>query len=262
MSATCDGPIELAVLAGYWLDDEDGADIDAIEEHLLACETCSGRLRGLVALGDGNNNVQIGNLPGVTVDVLALDGNNNITVGNVGKLLVQVGGGNNNISTGNSSPGAQFIGVGGHGNNHITAHNSNTAVIFVAGNGFNVIAAAGNGDTIEVLGNGNNQISDTGSRVQVTLAGDGDNNIDIVTLGGSATDLPEEYAVATPSTQAPFVFMVVIRGTRDDIVPAQYAVPTPVGTVTVVDIEGEDHFDLIDPNSQSWAKVIELLGES
>jgi hypothetical protein len=53
MSAPCARPIDLAALESYWLEDGDGADVDAIEEHLLACETCSGRLRGLVALGDG-----------------------------------------------------------------------------------------------------------------------------------------------------------------------------------------------------------------
>ena len=77
-------------------------------------------------------------------------------------------------------------------------------------------------------------------------------------MGGSAAAMPDEYAVATPSVDTR-VLMVVVRGTRDDIVPAQYAVPTPIGTVTVVDIEGEDHFELIDPASKSWAAVIDLL---
>ena len=53
MGAPCDEPIDLVVLAGYWLEEEDRLDLDAIEEHLLACETCSRRLRALVALGDG-----------------------------------------------------------------------------------------------------------------------------------------------------------------------------------------------------------------
>ena len=77
-------------------------------------------------------------------------------------------------------------------------------------------------------------------------------------MGGSAVDLPAEYAIATPSTAA-VARLAVVRGTLDDIVPAQFAVPTPIGDVTVVDIEGEDHFDLISPASQSWAAVIELL---
>ncbi len=77
-------------------------------------------------------------------------------------------------------------------------------------------------------------------------------------MGGSAGDLPDEYAIATP-TAAAGVPLVVVRGERDDIVPAQFAVPTPIGDVKVVDIADEDHFDLIDPASDSWAAVIELL---
>jgi hypothetical protein len=53
MSAPCGRPIDLAALESYWLEDGDPKDLDAIEEHLLACDACSGRLRGLVALGDG-----------------------------------------------------------------------------------------------------------------------------------------------------------------------------------------------------------------
>lgn len=53
MSARCDRPIDLAALESYWLEDGDPQDVDAIEEHLLGCDACSGRLRGLVALGDG-----------------------------------------------------------------------------------------------------------------------------------------------------------------------------------------------------------------
>lgn len=77
-------------------------------------------------------------------------------------------------------------------------------------------------------------------------------------MGGSATELADEYAIATPSAAAG-VPLVVVRGALDDIVPAQFAVPTPIGDVKVVDIAGEDHFDLIDPASDSWAAVIELL---
>ena len=77
-------------------------------------------------------------------------------------------------------------------------------------------------------------------------------------MGGSAGDLAAEYAIATP-TAAAGVPLVVVRGSLDDIVPAQFAVPTPIGDVKVVDIADEDHFDLIDPTSDSWAAVIELL---
>lgn len=79
-------------------------------------------------------------------------------------------------------------------------------------------------------------------------------------MGGSADELPDEYYIATPSTSAN-VPLAVVRGSLDDIVPAQFAVPTPIGDVMVIDIDGDDHFDLIDPVSKSWAAVIELLIE-
>jgi hypothetical protein len=51
MSPPCERPIGLPALIGYWLDREPPD--EAIEEHLLACDSCSGRLRELAALGDG-----------------------------------------------------------------------------------------------------------------------------------------------------------------------------------------------------------------
>lgn len=53
MSARCDRPIDLAALESYWLEDGDPQDVDAIEEHLMGCDACGGRLRALVALSDG-----------------------------------------------------------------------------------------------------------------------------------------------------------------------------------------------------------------
>lgn len=51
MSVPCDRPIDGAALLDYWLDREPPD--DATEEHLLACDSCSGRLQALVTLGDG-----------------------------------------------------------------------------------------------------------------------------------------------------------------------------------------------------------------
>lgn len=80
-------------------------------------------------------------------------------------------------------------------------------------------------------------------------------------MGGSAEDLPGEYAVATPSTSTG-VQLAVVRGQLDFIVPAQFTAPTPIGEVLVIDVDGEDHFDLIDPASQSWASVNDLLNDA
>lgn len=77
-------------------------------------------------------------------------------------------------------------------------------------------------------------------------------------MGGSAAELPDAYAIATP-TSAAGVPLAVVRGELDDTVPAQFAVPTPIGAVKVVDVAGEDHMELIDPTSTSWAAVLALL---
>jgi hypothetical protein len=149
----------------------------------LGSGTFSPISRVFVGLGSGNSNVQIGNLPGVTVNVTTFDGNNQIAVGNSGKLVVHVGEGNNHIQTGNSSPAAQFVCVSGSGNNQITTANTNTAEFLVAGNGNNHLSASGTGDFIEVLGNGNNDVEDTGTNDLVWLGGDGNNTIDNAGMG-------------------------------------------------------------------------------
>jgi hypothetical protein len=51
VSGPCDRPLGLPALLDYWLDREPPN--DEIEEHLLACDSCNGRLRELAALGQG-----------------------------------------------------------------------------------------------------------------------------------------------------------------------------------------------------------------
>lgn len=53
MSAGCERPLELVTLVDYWFGEAAPHDPERIEEHLLECETCSGRLRALVTLGEG-----------------------------------------------------------------------------------------------------------------------------------------------------------------------------------------------------------------
>ena len=54
-----------------------------------------------------------------------------------------------------------------------------------------------------------------------------------------------------------------MRGTADDIVPAEFTVPDPAGpqpaSMQIVDVDGADHFDLIDPTHAAWQAVIDLL---
>lgn len=53
MSGACARPLELATLADYWFEDAEPAEQERVEQHLMECEACSARLRGLVALGEG-----------------------------------------------------------------------------------------------------------------------------------------------------------------------------------------------------------------
>ena len=53
MSVRCAGPLDDGLLADYWLGDTPAAEQDRVEEHLLGCAECSGRLRALAAIGDG-----------------------------------------------------------------------------------------------------------------------------------------------------------------------------------------------------------------
>jgi hypothetical protein len=57
VSAPCGRPLEWLALVDYWFGDEEGhehADAnERVEEHLLGCDWCSGRLHDLAALGAG-----------------------------------------------------------------------------------------------------------------------------------------------------------------------------------------------------------------
>lgn len=85
-------------------------------------------------------------------------------------------------------------------------------------------------------------------------------------LGGSFTDVPERYAAASPAIMLPLgVPQVLIHGTNDDSVPIQVsqaytktarALSDPV---TYIELEGVDHFDVIDPHSNAWNITIKEL---
>lgn len=54
MTPQCQAPIADTTLLDYWAHDlADGDQVDAVEEHLLACTDCAARLQRLAALGSG-----------------------------------------------------------------------------------------------------------------------------------------------------------------------------------------------------------------
>ena len=53
MMARCSDPIDSAVLADYWLARLPVSDEDAVENHLMQCDSCGKRLREVIALAEG-----------------------------------------------------------------------------------------------------------------------------------------------------------------------------------------------------------------
>jgi len=49
----CTNPIDAAVLSDYWLGMLTEAEENAVEEHLLSCDSCGARLRDVIALAEG-----------------------------------------------------------------------------------------------------------------------------------------------------------------------------------------------------------------
>jgi acetyl esterase/lipase len=85
-------------------------------------------------------------------------------------------------------------------------------------------------------------------------------------LGGTFVNVPERYAVASPIALLPLgVPQVLIHGTNDDSVPIEVsqtyvnAARSLHDPITYIELEGVDHFDVIDPHSQAWAITINEL---
>lgn len=80
-------------------------------------------------------------------------------------------------------------------------------------------------------------------------------------LEGSPDTVPDRYLFACPSQHGSQALRVLIHGTADDVVPLQmskeYLIARSVesGLIRLVELSGVDHFDLIDPRSDSWKTV-------
>jgi len=99
-----------------------------------------------------------------------------------------------------------------------------------------------------------------GDLIAAAEAGAGNGAV-IDLMGGTPAELPDEYASANPHI-GDAVEVVVLRGSDDDIVMPDYTVPESAIRPTVIDITGDNHFDLIDPASESWARIIEVMTTS
>lgn len=81
-------------------------------------------------------------------------------------------------------------------------------------------------------------------------------------IGGTPEEKPLAFEAACPSRHSSPVRRTLIHGTNDDIVPISISrafvsvrQKDPAG-VSLTEIEGVGHFDLIDPRSSSWPVVL------
>jgi acetyl esterase/lipase len=85
-------------------------------------------------------------------------------------------------------------------------------------------------------------------------------------LGGGFDAVPERYIAASPAALLPLgIPQVLIHGTADDSVPLQMSLAylakaqAANDVVRFIELEGVDHFALIDPTSNAWAVTIKEL---
>lgn len=85
-------------------------------------------------------------------------------------------------------------------------------------------------------------------------------------MGGSPDEYPERYAVASPYELAPLgVRQFLLHGRRDEDVPFEiseryHAEASARGDeVTLIPLPDIGHFELIDPQSRAWPKVLEAV---
>lgn len=77
-------------------------------------------------------------------------------------------------------------------------------------------------------------------------------------LGGGPADVPDRYAVADPcALTPPAVPVTLVHGTADDRVPVGMSRATRIGRLT--ELPGADHFDLVDPHSPYWPRVLTAM---
>jgi acetyl esterase/lipase len=77
-------------------------------------------------------------------------------------------------------------------------------------------------------------------------------------LGGGPDDVPERYAATDPAALTPpSVPVTVVHGTADDRVPIGMSHASSIGRL--IELPGAGHFDLIDPHSRYWPRVLAAI---
>lgn len=87
-------------------------------------------------------------------------------------------------------------------------------------------------------------------------------------LGGSPAEAPERYATASPMARLPLgAPMLLVHGDRDENVPVELSISFADAAraagdeIDLVVRPGIDHFEVIDPEGESWKIVVDWLGD-
>jgi pimeloyl-ACP methyl ester carboxylesterase len=96
---------------------------------------------------------------------------------------------------------------------------------------------------------------------ELRLGASGDRSAVAAFLGGSPAQVPEQYATADPMQLGPPTAPVVLlHGLQDTVVPPElsrrYAART---SVRLIELDGIEHFGLIDPLSPAWPHLAAAL---
>jgi pimeloyl-ACP methyl ester carboxylesterase len=85
-------------------------------------------------------------------------------------------------------------------------------------------------------------------------------------MGTSPEEDGDRYALASPAARLPIgVPQVLVHGTADDVVPLDQSVAyarradAAGDEAELVDVDGADHFDVIDPGHEAWRQVVTRL---
>jgi len=78
---------------------------------------------------------------------------------------------------------------------------------------------------------------------------------------GNYDDVPDRYAQAQPDVAAFAGRVVVVHGTDDEQVPLEQSTNLIDQVARVVELDGVDHFDVINPEHASWDLVLAEIAE-
>jgi len=80
-------------------------------------------------------------------------------------------------------------------------------------------------------------------------------------FGGDVDDVPERYAEGQPDPAGFHGRVVLVHGTADEQVPLEQSTAIREHVARVAELDEVDHFDVINPEHESWQLVLDEIAE-